>query len=1243
MNCTAHRPVPARALSLPLRLHRALGAGWLCALLAAWPRVGAEAPSNGTSRPGVHLSPVFPVAGPRPGPGFTLLPPDRTGVQFTNRLSDATVAQNRLLELGSGVALGDVDGDGRVDVYFCSLEGDNVLYRNLGDWRFEDITEAAGVACPRQFSTGCVLVDLDGDGDLDLLVNSLGGGTRAFYNDGHARFTEAPDPGLMRDSGATSMALADVDGDGDLDLYVAHYRTDTFHDPPMGVRIESRVLADGGTVIEPRDRFAGVPTLSGGVSVLERGEADALYISRGGTHFVVAPWNVGVFLDESGEALQEPPRDWGLAVMFRDLNGDHLPDLYVCNDFVYWPDRLWLNQGGRRFQAAGRTALRTISLSSMSMDAADINRDGHDDFFVGEMLSPSREDRARQRPDTLDSVVRWPVDHPEFRPEAPRNTLQLSRGDGTWAEIAQWAGLAATDWTWSVAFLDVDLDGWEDLLMTTGNNHDVQDADVQEGIIRSGSWRSPERRLQGLSGMPRRPAPSLAFRNRRDLTFEDRSRDWGFDQRGIAHGMAFGDLDNDGDLDVVINTLHAPARLLRNDTTAPRLAVRLRGARANTAGIGGRIRVTGGPVTQTQAMIAGGRYLSGDEALRVFAAGDAPALEIEVTWRSGRRSVVPAVPANHVVTIEEVDTLEPAAAPAPPPPLFGEFPVHGATNDAVRPSGEFDRQPLLHRRLSNESPGISWGDADGDGAPDLIVAGAGGGGWMQFRNEGAAGFRAKPGPDAGHDLTSVLILPRPRGTPQLVAGISSWEQALSNTPPFAILGATTPTTPATPSEGTSTGPLALADVDRDGHLDLLVGGRVRAGRYPEPGRTRIFRGKDGEWTDPAVISDGLRVNGAVFTDVDGDGDPDLILACEWDSLRCFRNDGGTWVDATAASGLDRWRGLWNGVTTGDFDGDGRLDLVASNWGRNWRLDQTPAGPEFRPAPVELVFGEFGEPGVVHPLLVSTDPLTGRRSPWRSRRALLGAMPALADRAPTFRDFGRLDIEQLLGPSAAQGQTLHADTFDSMVFLNRGGRFEGHPLPMEAQWTPAFGVSVADFDGDGNEDLFLAQNFFGVDPETSRQDAGVGLLLLGDGRGGFRALGPLESGIRMSGEQRGSAVADADGDGRPDLAVGQHSGPPRIFRNVRGVPGVRVTVEGPPENPTAVGAVLRLRMGDRRGPAREIHAGAGFRSQDDATVVLATPETPTGLEVRWPGGRVQEFTWPAGCRSAVVRTEGIRAR
>ena len=959
-------------------------------------------------------------------PGFTLLPPADTGIGFTNRLTDAMVAANRLLENGSGVALGDVDGDGWVDIYFCRLDGGNVLYRNLGGWKFEEVTAASGVACPGQFSTGCALADIDGDGDLDLLVNSLGGGTRAFFNDGRGRFTEVADPKLAKKSGATSMALADVDGDGDLDLYVTHYRTDTVNDNPPGLRMTTGRAPDGSPVVEPRDRFLALPNPGGPTEVLEKGEGDQFYVNKGGGNFIPAPWHVGVFLDEDGQALKEAPPDWGLAAMFRDLDGDGLPDLYVCNDFVYWPDRIWLNQGGKRFKAAPRTAFRHYSLSSMAVDAADIDRDGFDDLFVAEMLSPRRQTRAWQRPFTLDGILPWPVSDPEFRPEVPRNTLHLARGDGTYADIAPLAGVAATDWTWSAAFLDVDLDGWEDLLIANGSNHDVQDADVMAEVGRTGAWRTPEKRLQFLARMPRREVPSMAFRNRRDLTFEDAGAAWGFDTTGVAQGMALADLDNDGDLDVVINCLNGPARVLRNDSSAPRVAVRLKGAGGNTRGIGAKIKVLGGPVTQTQQMMAGGRYCSSDDPMRVFAAGTAKRLSIEVVWRNGKRTVVDDVMPDRIYEIDEAAARPSPPAVAAPPALFRDV------SASVR-----------HVHI----------DEPYDGTDDLVVAGGKTGRTVVFRNDGLRGLiewtNAPVPPSNPRDQTGVAVWRVADGTVRIVSGASNWEDSDADAAPFVIAtlkGAAPPAAKlAVINHLNSTGPVAMADIDGDGDLDLFIGGRAVAGRYPEPATSLLLR-----------------------------------------------NDGGVFVVAQ-----------------------------------------------------------------------------------------------------TFADIGL--------------------------------------------------VSGADFDGDGNEDVFLAQNFFGMDIETARQDAGAGLVLLGDGRGGFRALGPLASGVSIHGEQRGSAVGDLDGDGRPDLAVGQQNGPVRLLRNETGRPGVRVALRGPKDNPDAVGAIVRLRSGDRHGPAREVHAGHGYWSQDSATVLLAAPSTPTGLQVRWPGGKSQEFAWPAGARSVEVSTEGIRGR
>jgi len=1206
---------------------------WLPFLLMAglgW--LAASADLVWQSRPG-HRSAALDVS-PAGRPGFTRLPSDTTGVTFTNHLADRTIATNRVYENGSGLALGDVDGDGWCDIYLCGMEGSNALYRNLGGWRFEDITRDAGVACPGQYSTGTVLADVDGDGDLDLLVNAIGGGTRLFSNDGRARFTERTDTRLVRRFGATSMALADMDADGDLDLYVTNYRTDTYRDRPPGLKVEARRVG-GRIVVTPEDRFVPVMPQGGSVEVLELGERDFLYLNDGTGKFAPVSWTAGSFLDEDGRPLTTPPRDWGLSVLFRDINQDGTPDLYLCNDFFQSLDRVWINQNSRGFRAVARGAFPNMSLSSMGVDVADINRDGFDDLLVVDMLSRRHQDRQRQRPEMMQGRIQLPLDDPGFRPEYPRNTLYLNRGDGTYTEIAQLSGLAATEWSWSPVFIDVDLDGFEDLLVANGNHHDVQDADVIRDIALVRERETPEARL---GRFPRLHTANLAFRNRGDLTFEEIGTAWGFRWEGVSQGMALADLDHDGDLDVVLNNLNANAALYRNNSSAPRLAVRLKGLPPNTQGIGARIDVFGGPApVQGQEMVCGGRYASSDDTLRVFAAQPGETnLRIEVTWRSGRRSVVLNAVANSLYEIDES-----GASPGPhrkpaPEPLFEDASERLSHVHVDTPFNDLARQPLLTHRWSRLGPGIAWlaSGENGDGPEDLVVGTGAGGRLTHFQNDGRGGFKRLDAEISPRDQSGLAAWPGSGSLASVLLAVSNYEDPAagpSTVRSYASGASTTVDTGLTLDA--SAGAIVLGDLDRDGDLDLFIGGRITAGRYPEPASSRVFTNHLGRFLLDAARSalvDGVGlVSGAVLGDLDGDGHGDLILACHWGPIRIFRNEPGRLRDVTAEWGFDHFRGFWNGVTTGDFDGDGRLDLVGSNWGRNTPY---PSGP----APlVRTYYDDFDGDGTLEPLEAFRDPDLGKIVPRQDFETVSRALPFVRATHPTFRAYSMADIPQILGDNTNHVAEVAIDTLDSMAFLNRGGRFQPVTLPIEAQFAPAFGVSVSDFNGDGREDLFLAQNFFGVTGEASRYDAGSGLWLEGDGRGGFVAVPTGRSGIRIPGEQRGCAVADFDGDGRPDLAVGQNHGPTQLFRNLRGQPGLRVRLQGPESNPRGVGAVLRLAFGKRLGPAREIHAGGGYWSQDAFTQVLATPETATAIEVRWPGGATTRTPVPQGAREIRV--------
>jgi len=590
-------------------------------------------------------------------PGFTRLPPESTGIRFTNQLATARSAANRNLLGGSGVAAGDIDGDGWCDLYFCGLDNPNALYRNLGGWRFEEITGASDVACEGWDATGAVFADADGDGDLDLFVTALGQGAHLFANDGRGKFTNRTvEAGLSSRAGATSLALADADGDGDLDLYVANFRADTIRDRPAtrftieyagGKPVVAKV--DGRSAAEPELANRFMVSASG--EVIEYGEADVLYENTGAGQFQPVPWTGGRFLDENGLPLQSPPLDWGLAVQFRDFTGDGAPDLYICND--YWtPDRVWINDGRGGFRALGPSAWRQMPRSSMGVDFADVDRDGNFDFFAVDMLSRSHRHRQTQVGDGIPwiSVPGEMASVPQFA----QNMLQLNRGDGTFAQIASYSGLEASEWSWCPVFIDVDLDGWEDILVSNGHRKDFQDADagqrIQQAITaKQLSFGAPERVMEFYPGAETAPA---AFRNNGDLTFSDAGGAWGLADPGVAHGLCLTDLDHDGDQDAVMNRLGAAAGIYRNDGSAPRVAVRLRGAGGNPFGIGAKITVRGGfPFAQSQEMIAGGRYLSGDAPERTFAARGT--MEIEVRWRSGKVARVPGAEAGRRYMISE--------------------------------------------------------------------------------------------------------------------------------------------------------------------------------------------------------------------------------------------------------------------------------------------------------------------------------------------------------------------------------------------------------------------------------------------------------------------------------------------------------------------------------------------------------------------------------------------------------------
>ncbi|MEM9832232.1 MAG: VCBS repeat-containing protein [Bacteroidota bacterium] len=1056
----------------------------------------------------------------KPSTLFQLLDSTATGIGFINQVEDQkdfNILTYRNFYNGGGVAIGDVNNDGLADLYFTANLGGNRLYLNRGNFRFEDITAQTGVAGTRAWSTGATMADINGDGWLDIYVSNSGdvagdnkenelfinSGTLA--EEGLPSFTEAAEKyGLNNQGYSTQAAFFDYDADGDLDCYLLN---NSFKDPSRIDLYKSM-----------RDK----PDELGG---------DKLYRNDGNT-FTDVTLEAGIYSSAIG---------FGLGTVIGDINNDHYPDIYVSNDF--WErDYLYINQGDGTFSEELIDRINFCSISSMGGDMADINNDGHPEIFTTDMLAG---DNYRLK--AVSAFDPYHLEDMKYRAnyhyQIGQNCLHLNNGQGDFQEVGMLAEVAATDWSWGALFFDFENDGRKDIFVSNGIYRDLMYMDFRDFLGDNGIYRKIAAKEEVdypslIAQMPSNPLKNFAFSNTANLHFSNQAKALGLAQPSFSNGAAYGDLDNDGDLDLVVNNVNMPAFVYQNgaeQTDNTYLKIKLDGYATNSFGIGTKVTLRSGANLQMLENYTTRGFESSVEPYLIFGTGSLEIVDqLEVIWPDGAQQTLTQVPTNQTLILQYTDavsSINPNQSSAKPLSAFVEISqdiIRGKAQHQENTYNDFDHEILLWRMLSTDGPRVITGDVNGDAREDFILLGATDNADQLFVQTAGGKFRPMTIPDfqATKVLESscgALFDHDGDGDLDLILGAGGNEYQRGSQQ-FALRyfentgqGRFTLDESQVPPIVGNFSTVEAQDFDADGDTDLFLGGRCIPGNYGLTPRSFLLVNDRGVWQDatPESLAGIGMVTDATWADIDGDQDQDLVVVGDWMGVHIFRNNGGQLADNQT---LPNSRGWWTRVEAADLDQDGDTDFVLGNWGLNSKLKASPQEP------LTMFVNDFDQNNKSEFVLNWYPPQDNQSYPFATKMELTKQLPNLRKQILKHEDYASQTYESLFPPATRDASIAYqAEYLESAILWNDSTQLSLQSLPVEAQVAPVFAIAVHDWNNDGHADIWLGGNFYALKPQVGRHDASRGVFLTGSSRRRFRTVSAAMSGIRVEGEVRDAVI------------------------------------------------------------------------------------------------------------------------